>query len=410
MCVLRSSEQVSTECRAMIEIFRFVVIVILSLHCTHSSPLLVSDLSLQCSDVEINKKLNPHNPHYQLFNDISNSGLCRNICQNTENCTHWSWGYKLNCITTDQTSDLDVVVFDEEQFLSMFGQRDCGCSDLKYYSQSIEHHQLKLKTINFIPTEAECRRACQRASQCEYWDYDVKEQRCYRLMGVEHQHTKYPDQVENKEKASTVSGYRTCGGCKTDVVYADEDKRIGKEYVKKIFVDEHESLESYNFWLPPHDTIGKITIDLGCYKELTGIFLRNTHNGDSYNRGTENFSLDVVEGFGQIEHNITSLERIIENEATPGVFIKFNEIVTVKRFNFSVQSFYGNGGGLSFISENDATQALCSVSEDWNEPSLNFSMWTGLDETNTLNWSFVHNFLYRHEALYVSCPHGMFFI
>ena len=49
-----------------------------------------------------------------------------------------------------------------------------------------------------------------------------------------------------------------------------------------------------NFWASPNNAIGRmarLVLDLGCFKKINGVYIRNTHSGHRVNRGTETETL-----------------------------------------------------------------------------------------------------------------------
>ena len=129
---------------------------------------------------------------------------------------------------------------------------------------------------------------------------------------------------------------------------------------QKVLIEELE--KSDNYWLAPKGSTGTngafITIDLGCIKEINGVYLRNTHNDGDDDRGTERF--EIYSGAAQggpwavISKNITSLERMQGGEMVETQFVAFTSILATRYLRFVVMSYYGDGGGLSYIEENEA--------------------------------------------------------
>ena len=127
-----------------------------------------------------------------------------------------------------------------------------------------------------------------------------------------------------------------------------------------LVVSEGTEFYQHNYWLAAPGMTGeeaRVVVDLGCEKMINGVYLRNTHNGYLNDRGTKMFSL-----FGSMSDEgdwFTFSEGIMEDSrhqvAEKTEFFPFNFISAIKvRFlMFQVESFYGEGGGLHYIAENE---------------------------------------------------------
>ena len=110
-------------------------------------------------------------------------------------------------------------------------------------------------------------------------------------------------------------------------------------------------------WLAPDNTAYSfIVMDLGCIKEVTGVYLENLVSEE---RGTKTFQMYFYEeeeggNMTQIETNITSLEPYDAQSPNSHVFVEFNSIINTKFLVFQIISFYGKGGGLSVFEEYEA--------------------------------------------------------
>ena len=130
--------------------------------------------------------------------------------------------------------------------------------------------------------------------------------------------------------------------------------------IKKIFTDEPEVYKT-NAWMAPSYETGEeasLVIDLGCIKEINGVFLKNFHNAERDNRGTREFSVYVKEKESQtwsrVDTEPTYLDRAYSYAVNMVQFVSFNKILTLRYVKLTVDSYYGSrGGGLSFFSESE---------------------------------------------------------
>ena len=101
-----------------------------------------------------------------------------------------------------------------------------------------------------------------------------------------------------------------------------------------------------------------MVIDLGCIKEINGLYIKNFHNSYMNNRGTEYFSIYVKYNESQVwsftETEPSLLDRAYSYDIKKIQFISFNKVVMVRYIKFTIDSYYGNkGGGLSYLAENE---------------------------------------------------------
>jgi len=130
--------------------------------------------------------------------------------------------------------------------------------------------------------------------------------------------------------------------------------------IKKIFTDEPEVYKT-NAWMAPSNETGEeasLVIDLGCIKEINGVFLKNFHNAERDNRGTREFSVYIREKENQtcsrVDTEPTYLDRAYSYAVNMVQFVSFNKILTLRYVKLTVDSYYGSrGGGLSFFSESE---------------------------------------------------------
>ena len=125
-----------------------------------------------------------------------------------------------------------------------------------------------------------------------------------------------------------------------------------------------EGTEVYkeNYWLSENNKKGKnarLVLDLGCEKEINGLYIRNTHNSFKHNRGTEGFTLfkaNTADGpWEDLKSGVLKEGKDMEVEITE--FFSLDEIISTQFIMFQVDSFYGYGGGLHYIAENDAAKS-----------------------------------------------------
>ena len=101
-----------------------------------------------------------------------------------------------------------------------------------------------------------------------------------------------------------------------------------------------------------------LVIDLGCIKEINGLYIKNFHNAHKDNRGTQYFSIYVRYNESQDWSYTTTepnyLDRVYSWTTKTIQFISFNKIAMVRYIKFTVDSYYGSkGGGLSYIAESE---------------------------------------------------------
>ena len=203
-----------------------------------------------------------------------------------------------------------------------------------------------------VTSYSKCRDLCHRRENCAAWCYR-DDGRCYLLK--DHYSL---SSIENYKGRWTL-GRKTCGDCTKQVTDYTVDEIAMNQ---KVLTEEQEI--SNNYWLAPKGYTGSnnafITIDLGCVKEINGVYLRNTHNNGQNDRGTERFELysgPAQKGpWDVINKNVTSLERMYSNALIETEFVPFNSVLSKRYLKFAVMSFYGDGGGLSFIEENEANR------------------------------------------------------
>ena len=131
------------------------------------------------------------------------------------------------------------------------------------------------------------------------------------------------------------------------------------EVIQKIFLDEAEVFKT-NYWLPGKHATGEdasLVIDLGCIKELNGVYLKNSHNAHKDNRGTSEFSLYVKEEESETWSRVSTepgyLEPVYSYTVNKVQFISFAEVQMARYVKFTIDSYYGKGGGLSYFLESE---------------------------------------------------------
>ena len=115
------------------------------------------------------------------------------------------------------------------------------------------------------------------------------------------------------------------------------------------------SLSETGAWLAPDNTAYSFMVmDLGCIKEVTGVYLENLA---SEGRGTKTFQMYFYDNEGgkmtQIETFINSIEAY-DAKSPSHIFVEFNSTIKAKFLVFQIISFHGKGGGLSFLEEYEA--------------------------------------------------------
>ena len=132
------------------------------------------------------------------------------------------------------------------------------------------------------------------------------------------------------------------------------------DVIKNIFLDETE-IYKLNYWLAPSQKTGdeaSLVIDLGCIKEINGVYLKNFHNADKNNRGTMDFSIFVKENENRTWSQVTTepsyLDRVYSYSTKKVQFVSFSHIHLVRYVKITIDSYYGNsGGGLSYFLESE---------------------------------------------------------
>ena len=132
---------------------------------------------------------------------------------------------------------------------------------------------------------------------------------------------------------------------------------------RKVLNEEIE-VSGSNYWLAPSGATGDkayLIIDLGCIKEVSGVYLRNTHNGNYNDGGTATFSIksktENHQPWVNVELESNTLERVYSSELKMTKYVAFTIIVPMRYLKFNVESYYGLYGGLSYIEENEAFNA-----------------------------------------------------
>lgn len=115
-----------------------------------------------------------------------------------------------------------------------------------------------------------------------------------------------------------------------------------------------------NYWFVPNYQTGEaasLVIDLGCIKEINGLYMKNFHNAHKNNRGTQYFSIYVRYNESQTWlHTPTDpsyLDRVYSYYTKKIQFVSFKETQMVRYIKMTIDTYYGKGGGLSYIAESE---------------------------------------------------------
>ena len=295
---------------------------------------------------------------------------------------------------------------------------NCGCegrcSDVQvgkkhsYYY----HNNIRIEKIDGVESTGQCRHICRVVDQCEAWT--LRSSSCSILKSSD-----YLAYQSNSETSSL--GSKTCGDCTKSLVESRDDPGLSSSAAAGV-LEEKKEVSYQNYWMPPESTTGAdafFVIDLGCVKEVNGVYLRNSHNADYNNRGTRTFSIKTriktSDSWTQLSLANNTLDRVYSTALGETKFVAFNSFVPVRYIRFTVLSYYGAGGGLSYIQENEALRTgssypVCYLSSEWNSGNKDNNMKLELKydygEYETKSWTEVEAFTFRTETLKVSCSSG----
>ena len=212
---------------------------------------------------------------------------------------------------------------------------------------------LRIRRVPNATWNINCRSLCDVTPNCEAWVRRATGT-CRLLKGHSHLLT------ATHSEANYDIGKKDCGSCSRVVLDFNSRDGIQQEVVNKVLNEDVEVTDK-NYWLSPSELKGEdsfLVIDLGCIKEISGVYLRNTHNGNQNNRGTKSFSLKFRVGLSdpweKIETTINSLERFYSSGLKKTKWVPFSVNLSLRYLKFIVDDFYGNGGGLSYIGVHEA--------------------------------------------------------
>ena len=304
---------------------------------------------------------------------VRSSVDCRKHCQDTENCQYWSWfasdstNWANNCYFGPSRSSIKT---DASASKAISGKRRCEsifvknfrftpsclgeCTDVqtnKIYT-NYNYQSLKINKVSNVESDNKCRSICGITPDCAGW---MRSAWSCRLL-------KDRDQLLSATRTNThfTIGKKDCGSCSKAVVNFNARDGIQQEVVAKVLQEDFEVTDT-NYWLSPAYLTGTdsyLEIDLGCVKEISGVYLRNTHNGHRNDRGTKSFALQfrikTSDPWELIETSISSLERVYSNRLRNTKWVPFSVKLPLRYLKFVVNEFYGNGGGLSYIGAHEA--------------------------------------------------------
>ena len=136
-----------------------------------------------------------------------------------------------------------------------------------------------------------------------------------------------------------------------------EESSIIEEYVgENVFLEEKEGNE--NYWLGKPDLAGGkaiLSLDLQQYKNVTGFRIKNTKRGEKQNHATEGFTI-----FGEDQNLLSGqLEDTQDmNDEVPTMNFSLDSPKLIRFVKFQIDSFYGNGGGLQYLSVEGNTHCI----------------------------------------------------
>ena len=229
------------------------------------------------------------------------------------------------------------------------------CSDVQTYKSYTyyNYQSLKINKVSNVESDNKCRSICDVTPDCAGWMRSTI--RTCRLL-------KDLDQLLSATSTSRHHniGKKDCGSCTKAVVNFNARDGLQKEVVNMVLQEDFEVTDT-NYWLSPTYLTGTdsyLEIDLGCVKEISGVYLRNTHNGHRNDRGTKSFALQfrikTSDPWELIDTSISSLERVYSNQLRKTKWVPFSVKLPLRYLKFFVNEYYGIGGGLSYIGVHEA--------------------------------------------------------
>ena len=332
-----------------------------------------------CGDIEVGVY---YKGYSSRRDSVSSYVECREQCQTAENCQYWSWFagdsevYASRCyFGNSKTSRTDTLSASK----AFSGKRYCEyiqlffktfqrtifpgeCADLQKNLRHTNYQSsnLRIARIENVTWDRDCRSMCDRTPDCVAWqnrlaNVNANTNACHLL---KNDTTLLPaTQTSN----SFNIGKKNCGDCSKAVLDFNKRDGIQQAVVDKVLEEDLE-IDSTNYWLSPVSLRGEdsfLVIDLGCIKEISGVYLRNTHNGNFNDRGTKRFSLkfriETTDPWNNwnTEHG-TTLERVYSTSLKKTKWVPFASSLAFRYLKFVVEDFYGNGGGLSYIGVHEA--------------------------------------------------------
>lgn len=139
--------------------------------------------------------------------------------------------------------------------------------------------------------------------------------------------------------------------CYIQPMIVDENNYDNRFTADKVIQDGGKDIFGVNYWLTPDRKGGYFVMDLGCDEIISKLTVRNTHNDDHHDRGTNQISVYVSNSASGPWANIltTNLPDPRNTDPPKETFKVTGQGRYVK---VEVDSYYENGGGLQFFGVN----------------------------------------------------------
>ena len=199
-----------------------------------------------------------------------------------------------------------------------------------------------------VDSQLDCWISCKRNLSCSIWMYDDVTKICY----LANTHMDAEDiLVHYKELKTNPSSYHSYN---EPILKLNLGSREFCDCNKSIIFHQGNLSETGSWLAPDNTAYSFMVMDLGCVKEVTGVYLENLVSAE---RGTKTFQMYFYEKEGG---NMTKIETIINSieaydaKSPSHVFVEFNSTIKTKFLVFQIISFHGKGGGLNFLEEYEA--------------------------------------------------------
>ena len=133
--------------------------------------------------------------------------------------------------------------------------------------------------------------------------------------------------------------------------------------IQSLDVDQRQSSNwrASNYWLAETGKSGKeqgFTMNLGCSKTVTGVSLRNTHNGPYRDRSTKKLRIlgSATDNGPWKELLVANLEDSRQQKPPPVQNLMFAKSSVVSFIKVELLEYYGNGGGLQYFAISGVVQ------------------------------------------------------